>query len=136
MELGTSAAAGRFRKTHEIALLLFLHSGPGVASNTKALARMQGTATRSIQGFFKAHDVSHPSFGLAPVSRRRAEGASSSAVRNPPPKNVSHAWKLTTDSVVGAATSTYNKRLVRTSLRGTEQAKRSPPFEHPARSQR
>ncbi len=81
-------------------------------------------ATRSIQDFFDAHDAGNPSLSRAPFSRRRAESASLAAVRNAPPQKVFHSRNRTTDSVVGAATSTYNKRFVRTPLRGAEQAKR------------
>ena len=81
-------------------------------------------ATRSIQDFSDAHDVGNPSLSRAPFSRRRAENASLAAVRNAPSLNVFHGRNRTTDSFVRAATSTYNKRFVRTALRATEQAKR------------
>ncbi len=84
-------------------------------------------ATRPIQDFSDAHDVGHPSLSRAPFSRRRTERASPAAVRNAPPQKVFHGRNRTTDSVVGAAISTYNKRFVRTPLRGTEQAKRCAP---------
>ncbi len=81
-------------------------------------------ATRSIQDFFDAHDAGNPSLSRILFSRRRADRASSAAVRNAPPQKVFQGRNRTTDSVVRAAISTYNKRFVRTPLRGTEQALR------------
>ncbi len=81
-------------------------------------------ATRSIQDFFDAHDAGNPSLSRAPFSRRRAEREFVATVRNEPPQKVFHGRNRTTDSVMRAAISTYNKRFVRTALRATEQAKR------------
>ncbi len=81
-------------------------------------------ATRSIQDFFDAHDAGNSSLSRILFSRRRAVRTSSAAVRNAPFHSVFHGRNRTTDSVVRAATTTYNKRFVRTPLRGTEQAKR------------
>ena len=89
---------------------------------------MQGMATRSIQDFFDAHDAGNPSLSRAPFSRRRAENLSLAAVRNAPPQKVFQGRNRTTDSVVRAATLTYNKRFVRTALRAAEQAKRYVPM--------
>ena len=90
----------------------------------KALSRMQGMATRPIQDFIDAHDVGNPSLSRAPFSRRRAEREFLATVRNAPPQKVFQGRNRTTDSVVRAATTTYNKRFVRTALRAAEQAKR------------
>ncbi len=81
-------------------------------------------ATKSIQDIFDAHDAGNSSLSRIPFSRRRADRASSAAVRNAPSQNIFHGRNRTTDSVVRAAISTYNKRFVRTPLRGAEQAKR------------
>ena len=80
---------------------------------------MQGMPTRSIQDFFDAHDAGNPLLSRAPFSRRRAESEFLAAVRNAPPQKVFHGWNRKTDSVARAAPSKYNKRFVRTPLRGT-----------------
>ncbi len=116
-------ACGRHART-AFALYVGKTTDPGVVSTTKALSRMQGMATRSIQDFFDAHDASNPSLSRILFSRRRAVRASSAAVRNAPPQKVFHSRNRTTDSVMRAAITTYNKRFVRTALRAAEQAKR------------
>ena len=81
-------------------------------------------ATRPIQDFFDAHDAGNPSLSRILLSRRRAEREFLATARNAPPQKVFQGRNRTTDSVVRAAISTYNKRFVRTALRAAEQAKR------------
>ena len=87
---------------------------PGVISETQALSRIHGMATRSIQDFFDAHGAGNPSLSRAPFSGRRTGRASLAAARSTHPRQVFQGWSRTTDSVVRAATTTYNTRFLRT----------------------